>query len=318
MHQLKICILGGTGFVGRSIASQLVDRGHRVIVLARRRERNRDMLVLPTLTVAEGDVHDPAFLDSQFPGMDVVVNLIGILNEKGHRGHGFTHAHVDLADKVLQAMQRAQVPRLLHMSALNADPEGPSHYLRSKGRAEILVQEQGARHDIAVTSFRPSVIFGPLDSFTNRFADLLKQVPFVFPLACPDARFQPVYVEDVADCFVGSIGDHDSYGQGWDLCGPKVYTLFEIVSYLQKLLGTEKRIIRLADWQARLQASVMDWLPGKPFSRDNYRSLQVDSVCPGESNAPYPQERQSMENIVPTYMRKHEGHLDALRRLARR
>ena len=318
MRQLRICLLGGSGFVGHSIAARLSAIGHRLVIVSRRPHRHRDLLVLPTVTLVEGDIHDPDFLRRQFQGMDVVVNLVGILNESGRKGAGFARAHTQLAEKVVDAMKQSGVPRLLHMSALNASADGPSHYLRTKGEAEEIVH-QGARNgQYAVTSFRPSVIFGPRDSFTNRFAGLLRNIPMAFPLACPDARLQPVYVEDVAHCFVHAIGDHGTHGQRYNLCGPKAYTLYEIVEYLARLTGAEKKIMRLSDWQARTQAAVMEWVPGKPFTRDNYRSLQVDSVCDGDFPAIFDCAPRSMEEIVPAYLLPRPDHFDTLRKVARR
>jgi NADH dehydrogenase len=318
MRQLKICLLGGTGFVGHSIASSLSALGHRIVVITRRQQRHRDLLVLPTVTLVEGDVHDQKFLCRQLQGMDVVINLVGILNESGRKGEGFVRAHTRLAERVVEAVKQTRVPRLLHMSALNAGSEGPSHYLRTKGEAEELVHNGARGGQYKATSFRPSVIFGPGDSFTNRFAGLLRSIPMAFPLACPDARMQPVYIEDVTHCFVQAIQDHGTYNQRYNLCGPKVYTLYEIVEYLARVTGMKRRIVRLRDWQARAQASVMEWVPGKPFSRDNYLSLQVDSVCDGDFPTIFGCTPRSMEEIVPGYLLPHPDHIDALRRIARR
>ncbi|MEO5703230.1 MAG: complex I NDUFA9 subunit family protein, partial [Gammaproteobacteria bacterium] len=192
MKTTTVCLLGGTGFVGHHLIRQLTESGYRLRILTRRRERNRDLLVLPNVDLVEADIQDEQVLTRQFMGCDAVINLVGILNEKGSNGSGFRRAHVELPRKILQACLASGVTRVLHMSALNADADkGSSHYLRSKGAGEDLLHSmQGLR----VTSFRPSVIFGPGDSFFNRFATLLKLSPLFFPLACPNARFAPVYV----------------------------------------------------------------------------------------------------------------------------
>ena len=182
MSKLRIAVLGGTGFIGRSLCERLVADGHEVRILTRRRERHRDLLVLPTAHVVEADVHNPVVLKREFQGLDAVVNLVGVLNESGRTGTGFEFAHVELPAKVVQACRQTGVPRLLHMSALHAAPDAPSNYLSSKGRGEKIVHEAQS-NKLQVTSFRPSVIFGPRDSFTNRFANLLRKVPCVFPLA---------------------------------------------------------------------------------------------------------------------------------------
>jgi len=308
--QLKICILGGTGFVGHHITADLVELGHRVTILTRRRQRHRDVLVWPTVTLKEGDVYDPEFLKRRFRGMDAVINLVGILNERGRRGRGFQRAHVDLVMAIEEAIKATGTPRLLHMSALNVSTNAPSHNLRTKARGEEMA------HGIAgcdVTSFRPSAIFGRDDTFTNRFADLLKTIPWFFPLAKPDARLQPIHVDDVAQCFVRALTRHETFGRSYNLAGPGVYTLYEIVSFINDLIQADRRIIRLSEWQSRLQASIMEWVPGKPFSMDNLRSLEVDSVCREPCPLPFGIEPRSMEEAVPVYLSPATDTLDRIR-----
>lgn len=301
MNKLRIAVLGGTGFVGRSLCARLVEAGHAVRILTSHRERHRDLLVLPTAQLVDADVHHPAVLKREFQGQDAVINLVGILNERGRDGRGFEIAHAELPAKVVQACRQAGVPRLLHMAALQAANDAPSHYLRSKAHGEQAVMD-AAKSGLRVTSFRPSVIFGPRDSFTNRFAGLLRSVPLVFPLACPNARMQPVYVEDVARAFLFALDRHETFGQRYDLCGPRVYTLQEIVAYLAAVLGLKRRILPLGPGFSRLQAAVLQFAPGKPFTPDNYRSLQVASTCRG----PFPEifgiTPARFEDIVPTYL----------------
>ncbi len=297
----KICILGGTGFVGRRLAARFSDAGHDFVILTRRRERHRDLLVLPGLRLVEGDVHDPEFLRREFAGRDTVVNLTGILNEPGRDGRGFARVHAELPEKIVQACREMRVPRLLHMSALHAAPDAPSHYLRTKAAGEETAHHAGGA-DFHVTSFRPSVIFGPGDGFLNRFAGLLRLAPGVFPLACPEARFQPVYVEDVVRAFAESLDNHKTFGQRYDLCGPKVYRLREIVEYTARLIGKRVCIVGLNDALSYLQAAVMEFIPGKPFSLDNYRSLQLDSVCEKGFPEVFGITPESLEEIAPTYL----------------
>lgn len=301
MSRLRIVVLGGTGFVGHSLCERLVMAGHEVRILARHAERHRDLLVLPTAQVVEADVHNPAVLKREFQGLDAVVNLVGILNEPGRDGKGFERAHAELPAKVVQACRQSGVARLLHMSALHASPDGPSHYLRSKGRGERIVHEAES-NSLHVTSFRPSVIFGPRDSFTNRFAGLLRQVPFVFPLACAGARMQPVYVEDVVQAFVLALDRHATFGKRYNLCGPQVYSLREIVAYLARQLGLKRHILPLNDTLSYLQAAVLQFAPGKPFTPDNYRSLQIASVCEAPFPAIFGIAPGRFEEIVPTYL----------------
>ena len=297
-----VCLLGGTGFVGHAIAARLSASGYDARVLTRAFARNRDITVSPGVVLIEGDVHDPAFLQKQFKGIDVVINLVGILNEHGHSGAGFEYVHAELPAKVTTVCRHVGVPRLLHMSALGAEKQAPSFYLRSKARGEDAAH--AAAPDVRVTSFRPSVIFGPRDDFTNRFTELLRVVPGVFPLACPDSRLQPVYVEDVARAFVDAIGKTATYGQRYDLCGPKVYHLRDLVNYFAALQNRRVRVIGLNDTLSRLQATILEYVPGKPFSVDNYRSLSRDNVCGGVNNlrAVFGIEPASLEQIAPGYL----------------
>lgn len=315
----KVCVLGGSGFVGGYITARLVKQGYTVRILTRRREQHRDLLVLPTLEVIETDVHNPPALERYLTGQDAVINLVGIINEKRDNGLGFRRAHVDLTEKVVHACQKLGIRRVLHMSALHADArQGASYYLRSKGEAQDLVH---AATDLNVTSFCPSVIFGAGDSFFNRFASLLKLMPLAMPLACANARFAPVYAGDVAEAFVQSLNNPATFGHSYNLCGPQVYTLKELVQYTARQLGVNRWIIGLGKGPSWLMANVFQYMPlFKPITRDNFRSLQVDSVC----DTPFPGEfgikPKSIDEIVPGYLgkRQYRTHYDEYRRLARR
>ena len=318
MAKQTLCVLGGSGFVGRHLVPALHDAGHTVRVLTRRRERHRELLVLPRVTVDEIDSGDTEALATAFAGCDAVINLVGILNEKGRDGTGFEAAHVALPERVVAACRSAGVGRLLHMSALNADPEGPSHYLRSKGRGEALVHAaHGA--DLTVTSFRPSVIFGPGDGMFCRFAGLLALAP-LFPLACASARFAPVWIGDVVPCFVQALDDPATFGQRYDLCGPEIWTLHQLVEYTARESGMSRWIVPLGDDLSRMQAWFMEWLPGKPFSRDNIASTTVDSVCSGPFPAVFNRVPATIEQVVPGYLgrRQKNPRYSSMRRYAGR
>ena len=317
MKQHHICIVGGSGFVGRHLAARLARDGHQLRVLTRRRERHRDLLVLPTLELLECNVHDEEALRQAVKGCDVVINLVGILNERGHNGRGFRRAHVELSEKLLSACKARGVTRLLHMSALGADAQnGPSFYQRSKGEAEQLVMASG----LQVSCFRPSIIFGPDDAFFNRFAGLLRLTPLAFPLAGAHARFAPIHVGDVVEAFARAIDNPASIGQCYDLCGPKTYTLQELVQYTAKLCGLRRWVFPLPNWAAYLQARLLEFAPGKPFSRDNYNSLKRDNVCEGDFPALFGIQPVSIEAIVPGYLSPSQGRAEyqRLRRQAGR
>jgi NADH dehydrogenase len=279
MRPRNVCLLGGYGFVGSHLCAGLARAGHRATVLAPRPERARHLRVLPAVRVVRCDVHDEAQLAAAFLGHDAVANLVGIYNESGRSGAGFRHVHVELTRKVVSACRAAGVDRLLQMSGLQADADnGPSRYLRSKGEAERVVRDESGP-DLQWTIFQPSVIFGAGDTFMNRMAGLLRSVPLALPLARAEARLSPVWVGDVVAAMVRALEDADTAGECYELCGPEVFTLRELVTLLRDELGLRRAILGLPDPLARLQAAIMDFLPGKPFSTDNYRSLTVDSVC---------------------------------------
>ncbi len=304
LHAQTICILGGTGFVGTRLVTRLTADGHRLKVLTRNRETHRHLLVLPDLRLVNADVHDPGQLASQFMGVDVVVNLIGILNERGRSGAGFHHAHAELAAKVVGACRSAGVKRLLHMSSLRANAgNAPSHYLRSKGAAEEIVRRECGR-TLPYVIFRPSVIFGPADSFINRFARLMRHMPFAFPLARAQARFAPVYVGDVVEAIARCVTDTSNDRRTLELCGPEVFTLREIVDFTAQALGRRRVVVPLPDFVGRLQGLLMDFIPGKPFSSDNFNSLTIDSVCERNGFAELGIEPHSMRGIVRQYLGK--------------
>ena len=274
-----VCVLGGTGFIGSALAARLAVDGHSIKILSRDPARHRDLRVLPTLSIVRADVHDPAVLEREFRGCDRVINLVGILNERGFGGRGFHRVHAVLTETVVAACRATGVARYLHMSALNADADrGPSHYLRSKGAAEDAVRRVCADvPDYAI--FRPSVVFGPGDALVNRFARLLRRMPGVFPLACADARFAPVYVGDVVLALVRALDDRAVSQRVFELCGPEVLTLGDIVRLTAHAAGLSRVVLALPRPLSRLQAAIMDFVPGRPFSTDNYRSTLVDSTC---------------------------------------
>lgn len=296
MSGRRILVLGGSGFVGRHVVSRLVTEGWFVVVPTRLRERARHLLLLPTVDVLEADVHDPAALARLAAGTDAAINLVGILNES--RRGDFDRVHTELSGKVVAACGAARVPRLLHMSALQAGPAGPSRYLRSKGEAEARV---AAGANLAWTIFRPSVIFGREDAFLNLFARIQRLLPVV-ALAGAEARFQPVYVGDVAQAFVRALNDDRTFCQRYALCGPKTYTLRELVAYVGELTGCRRPIVPLGATLGMLQALMLELLPGKLMSRDNLASMSLDSVCDSAAPTLFGWKPSALEAIAPDYL----------------
>jgi NADH dehydrogenase len=290
---MNILLLGGSGFVGLHIANRLTALGHRLLVPSRRRDRARHLILLPTCDVVEADIHDDSTLASLVAGQDAVINLVGIL-------HGaladFTRVHVELPRRVVAACQKHGVRRLLHMSALGASRDAPSMYQRSKAEGEAAVRASS----LEWTVLRPSVIFGAEDKFLNRFAQLAFWFP-VLPIGGANAKFQPIWVEDVAQAFANSLGDPLTYKQAYELAGPRVYTLHELVSFAARAAGHPRLVIGLPDALARVQAWFMEHAPGETvLSRDNLDSMKRDNVAtPGPNGQPYRPAPELGINPVP-------------------
>ena len=302
MELENVLLIGGSGFVGGWIASCLSERGVRVTIPTRHRDNTKKLIMLPMVSMIEANVHDSLTLAALMQGQDAVINLVGILHDSDSRlpyGKGFAAAHSELPGKVIAAIRQSGVRRLAHMSALQASIKGPSEYLRSKGEGEALVR--AAMPDLDITIFRPSVIFGPDDAFLNMFAKLIRLFP-ILPLGGGAARFQPVYVGDVARAFADCLSDCSTVGQTYDLGGPEIYTLREMVEYTAQLVGKSPRIIDLGTggW-AYLQAGLLWLLPNPPLSPDNLRSMEVDSVTDGSHDYPGWQPT-ALEAIAPTYL----------------
>ena len=301
----QVLLLGGTGFVGRSVCEALARRAPalRVVVPSRRSERAKRLAPLPTVQLVRADVHDEAQLATLLEGCDAAVNLVAIL-------HGseaaFERTHVELPRKLANACHARGVRRLMHVSALGANANGPSRYLRSKGRGEAVLRE--AALDLSV--LRPSVIFGADDRFLNLFARLQSIFP-VLPLAGATARFQPVWVGDVAAaivrCLFNGDADRSTIGVTFECAGPQVYTLAELVRLAGRWSGHRRPVIALPDALGKLQALVMELVPGEPLmSRDNLDSMRVDNVASGTlpGLAALGIEAHSLESVAPAYLRR--------------
>ncbi|NTV10756.1 MAG: complex I NDUFA9 subunit family protein [Zoogloea sp.] len=296
----NVLLVGGSGFVGSAVAARLVADGLNVLVPTRRLARVGKLAVLPTVEAVEADVHDPAVLRELMRGQDAVVNLVGILHSRSGQPYGpdFARAHVELPGRIVAACRDAGVRRLVHVSALRAAPEAPSEYLRSKADGEAAIRAAGSSP--AWTILQPSVIFGPGDSFLNLFAGLLKHFP-VLPLGGAGARFQPVYVEDVADVVLRSLKEADAIGKTFQVAGPTVYTLRELVEYVGAVSGHRRLVVPLPESLAMLQAALLERLPGPLMSRDNVRSMRVDNVADGAPQ-PFGRRPTPLEAIAPGYL----------------
>lgn len=270
-----LLLLGGTGFLGRAVCARLMRRsgaaGGRLTVPSRQPQRAKAIQLLPTVELVGADVHDETQLARLVAGRDAVVNLVGILHG---READFQRAHVDLPRKLVAACKAAGVPRIVHVSALGAQAGGPSMYLRSKAAGETVLLQSG----LSVSIVRPSVMFGEEDRFMNLFARLQRVLPLL-PLGGAGARFQPVWVEDVAAGIAEALVRH-APPRCVDAAGPRVYTLAELVRLAGRWSGHPRRVLALPDGLARLQAGLVEWLPGEPLlSRDNLDSMKQPNVA---------------------------------------
>jgi NADH dehydrogenase len=272
---MRAAIFGGGGFIGRSVAACLSAAGWDVIVPTRDRERAKAaLIVLPTAQVVPFDPLSPPTIRAAAAGCDVVINLIGILQEA--RRHDFEATHVEFVRKLVEVCARAGPRHLIHISALNAGPGAPSRYLRTKGNGEAIIREVAP--PTRWTIIRPSVVFGRGDGFVNLFAAMLRRFPML-PLACAEARFQPIGVEDLARLIAKCAGDCAFYGETLQAGGPRAYSLGEIAALIA---GKRRRlIVPLNRPLSYLLAWMMEAIPfiTPPLTRDNCASMSVASVC---------------------------------------
>jgi len=318
----NILIIGGAGFIGSQVVAQLARNGAaRITVPSRRYESSKHLQVMPTVRTVIADVHDAASLDALCEGVDAVVNLVGILQSRhgaagSAYGPDFSRVHVALPEKILAACRRHGVKRLIHVSAMGASATAPSMYLRSKAAGEAVLLDAA---DLAVTVLRPSVVFGAGDNFLNMFTALQKYFPLV-PLGGAHARFQPVYVGDVAQAVVKLLQAPIGFGKTYELAGPNIYTLAQLVQLAGGYAGHARPVIALPPLLAHLQAFCLEHLPGKLMSRDNLASMQVDNIAVAPMAAELGIVATALEQVAPRYLAgvNAQQQLDAYRSNARR
>ena len=303
---MRVLVIGGTGFIGRQLVGRLVADGHSVHVPTRRYAQGRHLLVYPTATVLEANIQDDKVLLGLIQSCDAVINLVGILHSRSGKPYGadFDAVHVQLPRRIALACQQANVKRLVHVSALGASPTGPSGYLRSKAAGEKAIMEVFAGWPEGHwTIMRPSVVFGEGDQFMNMFATLAKWFP-ALPLAGSAARLQPVYVDDVAQAIANVLQNPHTFGQCYDLAGPQVYTLGELVSLAATWSLHPRVVIPMPLFIGRLQAFFFECLPGPPLmSRENLDSLRVDNISKDGMDPLLGVVATPLESVAPNYLK---------------
>lgn len=292
-----VCVLGGTGFVGNAIVSQLSESGYLVKVLTRDGHKGKHLTKLKNVQVIECNVLNDNALKLAIQSAHAVINLIGILHETNKVS--FESIHAELPKRLAEICTSLGIPRLIHMSALQASDEAPSKYLKSKAKGEQYIAQHVKNLDITI--FKPSVIFGPCDNFLNLFAKLIRFLPVIL-LAKHNAKFQPIYVEDVASAFVQALENKLTFGRAFELAGPKVYSLRELIQLVAKALHKKRLIIGLGDQLSYAQAWAMELLPVKMMTRDNVRSMEVDSVSQEQLPDYFGFKPKALEAILPTYI----------------
>lgn len=315
MQIKKVAVLGGSGFVGSAVVAKLAASGYLVTVLTRRYDSAKHLILLPNVSLIECNILDYHALNSALRGMDAVINLVGILHQS--RRASFNTMHHQLPAQLAKICADLGIKRLLHMSSLQASSTAPSQYLRSKAAGESALL--ALKSQLNITIFKPSIIFGRGDRFINLFATLIKFLPVIL-LAKPNARFQPIWVEDVASCFVNSLQNSATYGQSYELAGPTDYTFRELVQKVMHTLGLQRPIVGLNDTLSYAQAFMMELLPIKLMSRDNVRSMEVDSVSQQPIPAILGVQPTALEAVIAEYLvdQTSRGAYDRFRSIAAR
>ncbi|MGC1441726.1 MAG: complex I NDUFA9 subunit family protein [Burkholderiaceae bacterium] len=320
MTQLsKILVIGGTGFIGQAIVTRLAAQHHTVTVPSRRRRAGRELILLPTVDVVQADIHDDSVLQPMIAEADAVINFVGIAHSDSGEPYGseFKKIHVDLPRRIANACSLGK-QRLIHFSALGADPASdalPSEYLRSKADGEKAITQSDCK---TWTILRPSVVFGPGDNFLNLFARIQRFAPFM-AVGRAGAQLQPIFVGDVASAVSNILDNTATYGKHYELAGPEIYSLGELIQLAGRYSGHERRLIKLSDSMGRLQARLMGAMPGpKLMTSDNFDSLAKPSVATGPMAPELGINPRSLSVVAPQYLGNQVSPYNETRTRARR
>jgi len=322
MRYPKILVIGGTGFIGQRLIARLSGAHHRIVVPTRKLRHGRDLRLLPTVDIVETDIFNDAALAPLIEAADAVVNLVGVLHsspaaEGQAYGAEFARAHVELPQKIATLCARQQ-KRLLHVSALGSDPgrtQLPSGYLRSKAAGEQAIADSGLTD---YTILRPSVVFGPGDSFLNLFAKLQRFIP-VMALARGGAQLQPVFVGDLVTAMDNVLDNPATFGKAYEVAGPEIFTLRELVKLAGVYSGHPRMIVDLPDSIGALQALALEYAPGPTLmSRDNFESLAKPNIATGPMAPELGITPQSLTVIGPSYLMLDDSRFNTERSKARR
>ncbi len=314
-HPKHAVIFGGSGFLGRHLVRRLARDNWDVTVATRRAHRSRELLVLPTVRMVEAKRLDDDTINTLLSENVTVINLIGILHESGTQT--FEDVHANLPQRIATIGMEKNIRRLIHISSLGADVDAPSQYLKSKGQGEQNLFE-AMQLGLQCEIIRPSIIYGPDDSFTRLFAKLLKLAKGFFFVIEPESQMQPVYVGDLVECIMHAIVRPRSAGRSFDVGGPQVLTFYELIELIDKLIGSRHKLIPLNHYLSNSIASVMQFAPGKPLTPDNILSLQVPNIIQTDQPEPYGVQPSSFEETAKAWLSPQPQPLDIYRAQARR
>jgi len=290
-----VSVFGGTGFLGRRLVERLAAEGATVRIAVRSTDRAAES---DRVTVCRADVRDQASVAAAVAGADAVVNAVSAYVEK--RGTTFEAVHEQGARTLAQEAAAAGVARLVLVSGIGADPQSWSPYIRARGRGELAVRQAFP----GATIVRPGAMFGPGDALFGTLADIVRLLPVVPLIGGGRTRLQPVYVEDVAEAIARMLANSGTAGRTYELAGPGVYTLRELVSFALRLIGTRRLLVPLPFAVAGIQARLFEFLPSPPLTTSQVDLLRVDNLASGD----LPGFRdldirpQAVEDIVPTYI----------------
>jgi uncharacterized protein YbjT (DUF2867 family) len=301
MRQRRVTVFGGSGFIGRHLVRRLAADGAVVRVAVRDVERAKflkPMGAVGQVVPFPANIRDEAAVRRAIEATDEVVNLVAILSPWG--AQTFTELHVRGAARIASAAADLGVGRLVHVSAIGADPDSPAEYGRSKAAGEAAVREAFPE----ATIVRPSIVFGPEDAFFNRFADMTRCLPALPLIDGGRTRFQPVYVGDVAEAIFRILERAGTRGQTYELGGPKTYSFRELLELMLREIGRKRLLLSLPSSIASLQASVLELMPNPMLTRDQVRLLQRDNVVAAGTLglADLGIEPTPVEVILPTYL----------------
>ncbi len=297
-------VFGGSGFIGRYVVKRLAARGYVVRVAVRYPEAAlflKPMGAVGQIVPLAATVTDEVSATRAIEGSEIVVNTVGILAE--NRSGDFTRVQAEGPGRIARIATAAGVGKLVYLSALGADPHSDSLYAASKAAGEATMRQGFPQ----ATILRPSVVFGPEDQFFNRFAGMARMLPFM-PVVAGNTKFQPVYVGDVADAVMAALDRQDAAAKTFELGGPRVLSMREVIAYVLSLTGRDHRMLDMPMFLMRLSASALQHLPGKLLTIDQLRLLARDNVVtPGAPDltqlgvTPTP-----IELVVPDYLRRFQ------------